>query len=135
MAYHIALIDGEGDVWGARFPDFPGCHGGGATPEAAIADATTALRVFVADMIADGETVPEPRTLSQIVEDGDGPEKGEAAFNAFVPLLLDKGRPVRANISLDAGLLETIDAEAKRRGVTRSAFLVSAALDKITAGG
>lgn len=135
MAYYIALIDGEGDVWGARFPDFPGCHGGGATPEAAIADATTALRVFVADMIADGETVPEPRTLSQIVEDGDGPENGEAAFNAFVPLLLDKGRPVRANISLDAGLLETIDAEAKRRGVTRSAFLISAALDKITAGG
>ena len=135
MAYYIALIDGEGDVWGARFPDFPGCHGGGATPEAAIADATAALRIFAADMIADGEAIPPPRTLTQLVADGDGLDAGEAAFSTLIPLLLDKGRPVRANISLDAGLLETIDAEAKRRGVTRSAFLVSAALDKITAGG
>ena len=135
MAYYIALIDGADSVWGARFPDFPGCHGAGSTPDAAIADATAALRIFAADMIADGEDVPVPRTLKQMAADGDGPEAGEAAFSALIPLLLDNGRPVRANISLDAGLLETIDAEAKRRGVTRSAFLVSAALDKITAGG
>ena len=135
MTYYIALIDGDDDVWGARFPDFPGCHGGGSTPDDVIADATSALRMFVADMIAGGETVPPPRTLTQLAADGDGPEAGEAAFSTLIPLLLDKGRPVRANISLDAGLLETIDAEAKRRGVTRSAFLVSAALDKITTGG
>jgi hypothetical protein len=49
----------------------------------------------------------------------------------MVPLLLVRGRPVRADISLDAGLLEAIDAEAARRGLTRSAFLVSAAIDKI----
>jgi hypothetical protein len=48
-----------------------------------------------------------------------------------VPLLLDRGRSVKANISLDAGLLETIDEEAKRRGLTRSAFLSSAAVEKI----
>ena len=49
----------------------------------------------------------------------------------LIPLLLDKGRSVRANVSLDAGLLEMIDAEAARRGLTRSAFLASAAKDKI----
>jgi len=38
---------------------------------------------------------------------------------------------VKANISLDAGLLEAIDEEAERRGLTRSALLTSAALDKI----
>ena len=134
MSYYIALIDGAGDVWGARFPDFPGCHGAGASPQAAITDATTALRLFAADMITDGETIPPPRTLTQLIEDGAGPEGGEAAFQALVPLLLDKGRPVRANISLDAGMLESIDAEAQRRGITRSAFLVSAALDKIAEG-
>jgi hypothetical protein len=49
----------------------------------------------------------------------------------MIPLILDRARPVKANISLDAGLLEAIDDEAKRRGLTRSAFLVSAAIDKI----
>ena len=52
----------------------------------------------------------------------------------MIPLLLDRGRLVRANVSLDAGLLDQIDAEAKRRGVTRSAILISAAVDKITSG-
>jgi len=51
----------------------------------------------------------------------------------MVPLVLDKGRSVRANLSIDAGLIEAIDAEAKRRGLTRSSFLASAALDKLMA--
>jgi len=52
-----------------------------------------------------------------------------------VPLVLESGRPVKANISLDRGLLEAIDAAAKRIGLTRSAFLASAARDKIAASG
>ena len=49
----------------------------------------------------------------------------------MIPLLLDSGRSVKANVSLDAGMLEAIDEEAARRGLTRSKFLASAALDKI----
>ena len=52
----------------------------------------------------------------------------------MVPLILDKARPVRANISIDAGTLEAIDEEAERRGLTRSSFLASAAMDKIQSG-
>jgi hypothetical protein len=52
----------------------------------------------------------------------------------MIPLLLDKARPVRANISVDAGTLEAIDEEAERRGLTRSSFLASAAMDKIRGG-
>ncbi|MGO8972077.1 MAG: hypothetical protein ACLQNV_00915, partial [Steroidobacteraceae bacterium] len=44
---------------------------------------------------------------------------------------LDAGRPVRANLSLDAGLLDAIDEAAKAHGLTRSAFLASAAREKI----
>jgi metal-responsive CopG/Arc/MetJ family transcriptional regulator len=46
-------------------------------------------------------------------------------------LLLDSGRAVRANLSLDAGLLDAIDEAAKAHGLTRSAFLASAAREKI----
>lgn len=41
---------------------------------------------------------------------------------------------MRANVSLDAALLEAIDTAAKQRGLSRSAFLASAAREKIMAG-
>jgi len=44
-----------------------------------------------------------------------------------------RGPYVRANITFDAGLLEAIDAEAERRGLSRSAFLASAAHEKTEA--
>ena len=55
----------------------------------------------------------------------------DGATIAFVPLILDKGSPRRINVSLDVGLLRAIDEEAKRRGMTRSAFLSSAARNEI----
>jgi predicted RNase H-like HicB family nuclease len=132
MSYYVAILDGGKNVWGVRFPDFPGCHGGGPTPEAAIADATSALRVFAGMMVADGEAIPRARTPVELAP-GERPREGESLV--MIPLVLDRRRPVKANISLDAGLLEAIDEEAKRRGLTRSAFLVSAAIDKIEGGG
>ena len=39
MAHYAGILDGGGKAWGARIPDLPGCYGGGASPEAAIADA------------------------------------------------------------------------------------------------
>jgi hypothetical protein len=50
---------------------------------------------------------------------------------AIIPLLLDSGRPVRANLSLDAALLEATDEAASARGLTRSASMASAAREKI----
>lgn len=132
MSYYIGIVDGSGETWGVRIPDFPGVHGGGSTPEAAVADAISALREVAAIMVGEGADLPHARTLAEVLSDktsAPNTKAGEAAV--MVPLLLDRGRPVRANISLDAGLLETIDAEASRRGLTRSAFLVSAAVDKI----
>jgi hypothetical protein len=50
-----------------------------------------------------------------------------------LPLVLEKGRPVKANLSLDAGLLAAVDEGAAVCGLTRSAFLAGAARDKIRA--
>jgi metal-responsive CopG/Arc/MetJ family transcriptional regulator len=52
---------------------------------------------------------------------------------ALVPLILPGGKSVRANLSLDEGLLAAIDEAARLQGVTRSAFLAAAARDKIKA--
>jgi predicted RNase H-like HicB family nuclease len=130
MTYYVGIVDGSADVWGVRIPDFPGCHGAGASVQDAVADATRALREFATDMFNDGEALPEARDMLAVDKAREAADEPDG-IRVYIPLLVDKGRPVRANISLDAGLLEKIDIEAKRRGLTRSAFLASAAMDKI----
>jgi predicted RNase H-like HicB family nuclease len=127
---YVAVLDGAGEVWGVRFPDLPGCYGGGASPEAAIEDGVSALREYAEHQIRSGYTLPQPRLTAEIIS-GDELDvsAGETAF--LVPLFLDDARTVKANVTLDAGLLKAIDAEAKLRGLTRSAFLASAAREKI----
>jgi predicted RNase H-like HicB family nuclease len=133
MARYLALVDGAAGTWGVVIPDFPGCHGGGATPEAAVTDATRALREFAADIVDNGEALPAPSSWDEVT--AASKRGGLKGGFVYVPLLLDKKRSVRANISLDAGLLEEIDRAAAEHGLTRSAFLASAALEKIADGG
>jgi len=128
MTYYVGVLDGGDEVWGVRIPDIPGCVGGGETPEAAIADAAEALRDVAAHRRDGGFALPQPSSMTEIMASG---EIGGGESAVMIPLLLDSGRTVRANISLDAGLLEAIDAAAKERGISRSAFLASAAREKI----
>jgi hypothetical protein len=83
----------------------------------------------VEDALADGEALPAPHGFEEIAKE---PEVAEAltqgAALAIVPLLIETGR------RLDAWLLAAIDAAAAR-GLTRSAFLSSAAREKIAAEG
>ena len=130
MAQYVGILDGGGKAWGVRIPDLPGCYGGGASPEAAIADAMSAARDWIGHRETRGEAPPKARTLAQILKvEKIGAASNEAAV--IVPVVLDAGRTVRANLTFDAGLLEAIDAEAARRGLTRSAFLASAARERL----
>jgi predicted RNase H-like HicB family nuclease len=133
---YIALIDGEAGGYGVVFPDLPGCTSGAETLDEALPMATEALRLWAESAIAAGEILPEPRTVDALRADPEIVQAmAEGAVFVVVPLLLDAGRPARANISIDAGLLAAIDEAARARGVTRSAFLASAARDKIAAEG
>jgi predicted RNase H-like HicB family nuclease len=134
MVCYVGILDGDGDTWGVRIPDLPGCHGGGSTAEAAIADATSAAREWAEHWVGKGKGVPVARPVRQIIRDGElDVAAGETAV--MIPLLLDSGRAVRANLSLDAALLAAIDDAARSRGLTRSAFVASAAREKIIAEG
>ena len=130
MTQYVGILDGTGKTFGVRLPDLPGCYGGGATPEAAIADAMSAAREWLGHRETKGKAAPKARTMAQILKT----ETIDAARNeaaVMIPVVLDAGRTVRANLTFDAGLLKAIDAEAKRRGLTRSAFLASAARDRL----
>ena len=134
MPQYVGILEGAGRVWSIRIPDVPGCHGGGKTADAALEDTVGALRLVAGMYADDGIALRQPRTMEAIRTDPEAEFNPKSESLVMIPLLLDKGRSVKANISLDAGLLEQIDVEAKRRGLTRSAFLVSAAVDKIRAG-
>jgi predicted RNase H-like HicB family nuclease len=136
MARYVALVDGKPGTFGVVVPDLPGCTSGGATVEAALRNAIEAVSLWVEDARADNEKIPQPRSAEKLRADPDvAAALAHGGILAYVPLVLEAGRPVKANLSLDAGLLEAIDEAAERRGLTRSAFLASAAREKSRARG
>ena len=130
----VVVIDGKPGGFGLWVPDMPGCTSMGETVDEALRNAQEALRMWAEDAIADGEALPVPRSFGEIAAGPDVAEElKQGAVLAIVPLLMETGRPVKANLSLDAWLLAAIDEAAAARGLTRSAFLSSAAREKIAA--
>ena len=129
---YIALVDGKAGAYGVVVPDLPGCTSAGSTTDEALRNAVEAVRLWVEDAIDAGEALPPSSSVEALRADPEiAAALAEGAALAIVPLLLDAGRAVRANLSLDAGLLDAIDDAAKAHGLTRSAFLASAAREKI----
>lgn len=128
----IAVVDrAEDGYFGVAFPDAPGCVAMGATQDEAIANATDALAEWAADVRSAGRSV-SAHTVEEILADPDVREAmGTGGFLVSIPMLENRGKLARANISLDEGLLASIDATARRLGVTRSAFMAAASLEKI----
>jgi len=132
--FYIALIHKDDDTaYGVCFPDFPGCITAGDTFDEAMAMAKEALGFHAEAMLEDGETLPEPSTFEQLRADKSAwwTDNLDDAEIARVPLLIDIVAPKRVNISLNGSLLNAIDQAAKEQGMTRSAFLASAALQRL----
>jgi predicted RNase H-like HicB family nuclease len=129
---YIAFIHKDPDsVYGVSFPDVPGCISAGDTIDDAVRNAVEALSGHIRMLEVDGDPVPSPRDFDAIMNDPDLAEHREGAMTTIVPLVRDRGSSTRINVSLDLGLLEAIDAAARERGQTRSAFLASAARREI----
>jgi len=132
MSEYVGIIDESQGTWGVRIPDLPGCYGAGDSAEAALRDAASAAREWIVHQETAGVARPKARTTGDVLASGEiDVGGGEAAV--LIPVLIDEGRTVRANLTFDAGLLGAIDAAANERGLTRSAFLASAAREKISA--
>ena len=126
--YYYAIMDKEDGIFGVHFPDFPGCVAVGDTEDEALASARQALAFHVDGMREDGEAIPAATSLEEI-RHHTGVDAGHVI--TAIPLVSVLGKAVRVNLSIDAGKLAAIDTEAKARGLTRSAFIVAAALEEI----
>lgn len=130
---YVAFIHKDPDsCFGVSFPDIPGCISAGDTLDEAVANGAEALAGHIKWMEADGDPVPPPRSLDQIRSDDSLAEDREDAVLVAIPLVRDLGSTTRINVSLDLGLLEAIDSEARQRGQTRSAFIASAVRKELT---
>ena len=126
MRYTAFIHKDLNSAYGVVFPDVPGCFSAGDSWDETMGNAIEALASHVRWLESDGEAVPEPRSLEAIMRDPALSEVREGAVIASIPLVRDLGSTTRINVSLDLGLLEAIDSEARQRKQTRSAFIASA---------
>lgn len=133
MYHYIGIVEKDAEsLWGIWFPDLPGAVSAGCTQDELLRNAVEAVKLWAEFGAEQGDELPTPRTIDELTQDrevGDALARGNVAV--LIPLVMDTQRSVRANISMDKGLLDAIDAAAKRAGLTRSAFLASAAREKI----
>jgi len=129
MRYYTAIVHQEGEsAFGLAFPDLPGCFSAADRWEDIPEMATEAMDLYFED-------IPQPparaldvlRKLPEVQQ-----ALAQGATLMAVPYIAPDGTQVKANISLDRGLLRAIDDTARGRKMTRSSFLAALARREIT---
>jgi predicted RNase H-like HicB family nuclease len=130
MRHYIALIHKDPDSdYGVSFPDLPGVITAGTDLDDARAMAAEALALHLEGMAADGEAVPEPSSLEEIMAN----PKNRSGVAVLIPARAEDVRSVRVNITLPSDILSEIDRRAEQEGFTRSGFLAQAAKKALAA--
>ena len=125
MVNYIAIVHKEAKSdFGVSFPDFPGCITAGKNIDEAKDMAQDALKLHIQGMLEDEQPLPAPSKLEDIMAD---PDYADATAYLVVSVPDTRPRTVRINITMPEMTLKQIDAAAKRRGMSRSSFLVHAA--------
>ncbi|HEX7790375.1 MAG TPA: type II toxin-antitoxin system HicB family antitoxin [Afipia sp.] len=124
MKQYIALIHKDADSdYGVSFPDLPGVISAGSTLDEARDMATEALAFHIEGLIEDGEAIPEPSSLEDVMAHAENRD-GVAVLIAAPATAV---KSVRVNVTLPSDVLDQIDQYAEREGFTRSGFLAQAA--------
>jgi len=124
MRQYIALIHKDADSdYGVSFPDLPGVISAGSTLDEARDMATEALAFHIEGLIEDGEAIPEPSSLEDVMANAEN--KNGVAVLIAAPATVAKS--VRVNVTFPSDVLDQIDQYAEREGFTRSGILAQAA--------
>jgi predicted RNase H-like HicB family nuclease len=123
MEYIAYLHKDRDSDYGVSFPDFPGCITAGRTLDEASRMAAEALALHIQAMIEDGDAVPEPSKVDDIAVDA--ARTGAIAFMVRVDA---PDATVRVNITARESQIAKIDALAEAAGLTRSGYMVRAAI-------
>jgi predicted RNase H-like HicB family nuclease len=129
MANYIAIVHKEANTdFGVSFSDFPGCVTAGQNIDESKDLAQEVLALHIQGMLEDGDKLPTPSKLEDIMANDD---YADAVAFLVVTVPDAKPRTVRVNITVPEMTLQQIDAAAKKRGMSRSSFLVHVAQNAI----
>lgn len=106
MQAYWAIIEGEGDNYGAFVPDVGGAVGAGANPEEALEGLRASLAVMLADLKERGEPLPTPTPQDRLDVSEFGPEE-PYRFALIEPITLNP-------VSL------AIEGALKRSGISKA---------------
>ena len=123
MDYIAYLHKDNKSDFGVSFPDFPGCITAGKSLDEARRRAPQALAFHIAGMLEDGEKIPKPSKIDDLV--GDANRENAVAF--LVTADFHKAKTVRVNITARENQIQLIDRLAGEAGMTRSAYMVQSA--------
>lgn len=124
MRQYIALIHKEEESdYGVSFPDLPGCVTVGVDLDEARAMAEEALALHLEGLVEDGEAVPEPSSLEDIMADAEN----RSGVAILIAAPQQSVKSVRVNVTLPEDVLAQLDRYAESHGLTRSGFLLQAA--------
>ena len=103
MSNYIGLIHRDDDSdYGVSFPDFPGCVSAGVNLDEARAGAEEALALHIEGMIEDGDAIPEPTSLEDVMA-----TRGTAtAWPTLVKAPQFDQRSIRVNVTFPGGCAE-----------------------------
>ncbi|QEI09448.1 type II toxin-antitoxin system HicB family antitoxin [Pigmentiphaga aceris] len=122
MLYPIYVHKEAESAYGVIFPDFPGCF---SAADEAHDIARMAQEAVEAHFNDDDAPIPLPSAPDAWMNDPD--YQGGFWMMVDIDLSKVKAKAVRLNISLPENLVQRIDAAAKARHLSRSAFLALAA--------
>lgn len=121
MLFPVIVHKDKNSAYGVTIPDIPGCFTAGDTLEEAIRNIQEAVECH----LEPDDDVPAPSSMEELMKD-------KSFKNGFwvivdVDLSFMNGKAVRINITVPENILREIDISAKQKGLSRSAYLVSAA--------
>ena len=123
----VAEWDEAAQAWSLLSPDFPEVASVATTRGEIAQQASDALQTAIEARREDGDEVPSPTTdVSALI--GQWSSRGN---NLLIHVPVSVGplppEPVRVTVNFDRPLLDRIDQEARRRGITRSGLLAEGA--------
>ncbi|MFC0708142.1 type II toxin-antitoxin system HicB family antitoxin [Azorhizophilus paspali] len=134
MKFPVVLHKDPDSDYGVTIPDVPGSFSAGATMDEALENTLEALALHFEGLVADGEPLPQPKTLEAHAANPDYAGGVWALVDFDVTPYL--GKAVRFNATLPEHLLARIDNYVKHHPEqkSRSGFLAEAALKMLQQG-
>lgn len=125
MKFIVVLHSDDWQRYGATVPDLHGCFSGGDTLDDALESVREAIDLHVEGLIEEGIDIPLAMTLAQHQANAD--YAGGVWAVVDVPVEKYLGPAEKINITVPRLTLARIDEFAKKKGQSRSGFLVEAA--------